>query len=135
MPDGRSNSGKFILALDDELDIVTLIKEGLRKSGFRVSVFTNPVMALEDFKINAKDYSVVISDIRMPDMNGYEFAKRVKTINTEVRVIFMTAFEFDDNEFHRLLPSIKIDAFLQKPFSIKQLKDTVGQQFYRSNEQ
>ena len=135
VPDSHSKAldNKFILALDDESDIVSLIKEALQKFGFRVFVFTNPLMALEHFKLNLKDYSIVISDIRMPEMNGYEFAKRVKEIKTEVKVIFMTAFEFNESEFHRLLPSIKIDGFLQKPFSVKQLKNVIEEHFYRSN--
>ena len=48
----------------------------------------------------------VISDIRMPGMNGYEFVKEVKKINPKVNVLLMTAFEIEDNEFHNILPSI-----------------------------
>ena len=51
-------------------------------------------------------------------MNDYEFLKQVKNINPQVKVIFMTAFDIDDKEFHNVVPSIKVDAFLQKPFSI-----------------
>jgi two-component SAPR family response regulator len=69
---------------------------------------------------------MVLSDIRMPGMNGYEFLKQVKNINLQVKVIFMTAFDIDDKEFYNVLPSIKVDAFLQKPFSIGQLNDQIG---------
>jgi response regulator RpfG family c-di-GMP phosphodiesterase len=51
----------------------------------------------------------------MPEMNGYEFIKRVKEIKPEVKVFFMTAFEIDDIEFTRVLPSIKIDELIKKP--------------------
>lgn len=69
---------------------------------------------------------MVLSDIRMPGMNDYEFLKQVKNINPQVKVIFMTAFDIDDKEFHNVLPSIKVDTFLQKPFSIGQLNDQIG---------
>jgi two-component SAPR family response regulator len=69
---------------------------------------------------------MVLSDIRMPGMNGYEFLKQVKNINPQVKVIFMTAFDIDDKEFYNVLPSIKVDAFLQKPFSIQQLNDVIA---------
>ena len=118
-------NSKFILALDDEFDIVTLVKQGLQKYGFNVFAFTEPLMALEHFKLNIKDYDMVISDIRMPGMNGYEFVKRVKQIKIEVKVILMTAFEIKDMEFYNTLPSVKIDAFVQKPLSINQLRHII----------
>jgi DNA-binding NtrC family response regulator len=119
------NENKYILAVDDDSDIVTLIEQALKTHRFKVSAFTDPVMALEDFKINCKDCSMILSDIRMPGMNGYEFVKKTKEIDKQVKVILMTAFEIDNKEFHNMLPDIKVDAFLQKPFRIQQLKDTI----------
>jgi|SRR6187200_188799 DNA-binding NtrC family response regulator len=118
-------TNKSILAVDDELDIVNLIKQSLDMSGFKVRTFTNALAALEHFKSNSRYYDIVISDIRMPGMNGYEFIKHVKNINPKVKAVLMSAFEINDKEFHNLLPDIKVDAFLQKPFRIQQLKDTI----------
>jgi two-component SAPR family response regulator len=61
-------------------------------------------------------------------MNGNEFVKKVKEIKSEVKVILMSAFEITDREFHQVLQSVTIDAFLQKPFSIKQLEHLIEQQ-------
>jgi len=122
MPDTDNNNHKFVLALDDEFDIVTLIKQALQKYGFNIFAFTDPFMALGHFNLNVKDYSIVISDIRMPGMNGYEFVKKIKQIKTEVKIILMTAFEINDIDLSNHLPTIKIDAFIQKPLSIKQLR-------------
>jgi two-component SAPR family response regulator len=58
-------------------------------------------------------------------MNGYEFVRKIKESNPEVKIMLMSAFEINEKEFHNLLPDIKVDAFLQKPFSIQQLNDTV----------
>jgi DNA-binding NtrC family response regulator len=118
-------TNKSILAVDDELDIVNLMKQSLDMSGFKVRTLTNALAALEHFKSNSRYYDIVISDIRMPGMNGYEFIKHVKNINPKVKAVLMSAFEINDKEFHNLLPDIKVDAFLQKPFRIQQLKDTI----------
>jgi DNA-binding NtrC family response regulator len=120
-----SNNNKSILVVDDENDIVNLIKQSLQINWLKVSAFTDPVMALEDFKVNGQTCSLILSDIRMPGMNGYEFVKKVKKINSKVKVILMTAFEINDKEFHNLLPDVKVDGFLQKPFSIQQLNNVV----------
>ena len=118
-------TNKCILAVDDEVDIVNLIKQSLDMNGFKVCTFTDALASLEHFKSNSRYYDIIISDIRMPGMNGYEFIKHVKNINSKVKVVLMTAFEINDKEFHNLLPDIKVDAFLQKPFSIQQLNDAV----------
>ena len=112
-----------MLVVDDDYDIASFIKIGLERMGLSVSSFTDPSLALEEFSKKPSDYELVISDIRMPDMNGYEFVKQVKKINPKVNVILTTAFEIEDKEFHSILPSIKINGFLQKPFSITQLND------------
>ena len=121
----KNSNNKSILVVDDEHDIVNLVKQSLQINGQKVSAFTDPVMALEDFKVNCKTCSVILSDIRMPGINGYEFVKKAKEIDKQVKVILMSAFEINDKEFHNLLPDIKVDAFLQKPFSIQQLKNVV----------
>jgi DNA-binding NtrC family response regulator len=115
---GNSNT---VLLLDDEFDITSIFKQGLEKVGFEVFAFTDPFLALEHFRINSKRYGLVITDLRMPSMNGYEFTKRVKEIKPGVKIFFMTAFEVNDTDFERILPSIKIDEFIQKPISLKDL--------------
>ncbi len=126
------SGNKAILLLDDESDIVTTTEQLLKKQGFNVFGFTNPEKALEDFQTNSRQYGLVISDIRMPEMNGYEFIKRVKKIKPDVNVFFMTAFDIDDMELNRLLPSIKIDELIEKPISAKNMFNTINK--YIKNE-
>jgi len=111
----------MILLLDDEIDLVAPFKLLLEKQGFSVFGFTEPLLALEHFQINLHKYRLVISDLRMPGMNGFEFIKKIKELKPEVKVFFMTAFELDDIEFKRVLPSVKIDEFIQKPVLAKNL--------------
>jgi response regulator RpfG family c-di-GMP phosphodiesterase len=61
----------------------------------------------------------------MPGMNGYEFIKKVKGIRPEIKVFLMTAFEIDDEEFRRVLKSVKIDEFIQKPISFEELTEII----------
>jgi DNA-binding response OmpR family regulator len=120
-----SNRTNTILLVDDESDITTVLKQGLQKQGFEVFGFTDPLLALEHFQINSRKYGLVISDLRMPGMNGYEFLKRVKEIKPQVPIFLMTAFEIDDKEFRNVLKSVKIDEFIQKPISFKGLTEII----------
>jgi CheY-like chemotaxis protein len=73
---------------------------------------------------------LVLSDVRMPGMPGFEFIRRVREMEPNVKILLMSAFEISDSEFSRALPpAIKIDGFVQKPVSPKELvkiiKDTL----------
>ncbi len=126
--DSNSNgNGKTsILTVDDEYDIVALIKRSLEMDGQRVCTFTDAFAALDHFSSQFEDHhSIDISDIRMPGMNGYEFVKQVKKINPQVKIILMSSFEVKTKEFLNVLPDVKIDACIQKPFSMKMLRNIV----------
>lgn len=123
-------NSKHILVLDDDFDIVSLIKISLQKRRFNVFAFTDPFLALEHFELNSRDYGLVLSDVRMPGMPGFEFVRKVREIEPNVKILLMSAFEISDLEFSRALPSdTKIDGFVQKPVSPKELvrviEDTV----------
>jgi DNA-binding NtrC family response regulator len=122
-----SDKNKYILAVDDDPDIAGLAEQALGRRGFKVSAFTDPIMALEHFKANHKDYRLILSDIRMPGMNGYEFVTHIKKINPKVKVILMSAFDIEEKEFHNVLPDIKVDAFLQKPFPLESLTNVIDE--------
>jgi DNA-binding NtrC family response regulator len=122
-----SSPTKSILAVDDESAILDIIKHSLQRQEFKVCTFTDPFKALSHFNLDStEDYhDKVLSDIRMPGMNGYEFIRKVKESNPKVKVVLMSAFEIQEKEFHNLLPDVKVDGFLQKPFSIQQLNNVV----------
>jgi len=114
-----------LLVVDDDSDIVQVLKLGLLRNRFLVNAFTNPEEALQSFKNNAESYCLVLSDIRMPGLSGIQLARKVKEVNPSVKVVLMTAFEIRDNEFSKVFPSTHVDGFVQKPIGIKDLTDRI----------
>jgi DNA-binding NtrC family response regulator len=108
-----------LLIVDDDPDIVQVLKLGLLKNGFLVDGFTNPEEALQSFKSNANNFCVVVSDLRMPELLGIQLARKLKEVNPGIKVVLMTAFEIRDNEFSKVFPSTSIDGFVQKPLVLE----------------
>jgi DNA-binding NtrC family response regulator len=114
-----------LLIVDDDPDIAHVLKQGLLKKRFLVSAFTRPEEALQSFKSNSKDYCLILSDIRMPELSGIQLARKVKEINPNVKVVLMTSFEIRDNEFSKVFPSMHVDGFVQKPIGINDLTNKI----------
>ena len=90
-------------------------------NGVNVRAFTNPEEALKDFKQNRANYKMVISDVRMSPISGIEFINRVRQIDSNIKVVLMTAFEIEGNQ----LREIHTDAFFNKPIKINELVQVV----------
>ena len=122
-------NNRIVSIVDDELDIAFLFCDALRTiNGIQVFKFTDPILALEHLKINAKDYMLIISDLRMPIINGLQLLKTVKDLNPLIRTILMTAFQIDDSLFQEYTTKRIINGFLQKPVDLKQLLAEVNKQ-------
>jgi DNA-binding NtrC family response regulator len=119
---------RLIGIVDDEFDIVQLYRDALIASGFSVFAFTNPLIAFEHFKVNKKSYVLIISDLRMPGLDGIGLIKKVKNMNPDIRTILVTAFEVDDNIFEQYTGENIIDGFLQKPITLRDLVTEVENQ-------
>ncbi|TLY01201.1 MAG: response regulator, partial [Thaumarchaeota archaeon] len=72
------SDNRKIMVVDDEYDIVHVVRRHLEKWGFSVDTFTNPLFALQMFKDNPDRYSVALLDIRMPELNGIALAKMMQ---------------------------------------------------------
>jgi DNA-binding NtrC family response regulator len=114
-----------LLVVDDDSDIVQVLKLGLLKNKFLVNAFTNPEEALQSFQSNSESYCLMLSDIRMPGLSGMQLARKVKQINSGVKVVLMTSFEIRDSEFSKVFPSTQVDGFVQKPIGIKDLTNKI----------
>ena len=126
-----NKSSKLVAIIDDELDITVIFRDAIRGiRGISIFTFTDPIMALEHFKINRKDYRLIVSDLRMPGINGIELLKRIKELNPLVRTVLMTAFEFNDKLFQQYAEKQIINGFLQKPILLKDLVKEVDNQLH-----
>jgi DNA-binding NtrC family response regulator len=113
----------FVAVIDDEIDLAYLFKDALSQiDGLMVFNFSDPSLALEHFQSNHKNYSVIITDYRMPGMTGLELLEKIKAINPAVTRILMSAFEVNDGLFQECNC---VDKFLQKPISMVNLIDEV----------
>ncbi|MDE1816955.1 MAG: response regulator, partial [Thaumarchaeota archaeon] len=79
-----------ILVVDDEPDITASLKNGLQRKGFEVDVYNDPTDALSNFRPDV--YDLLLIDIRMPKMNGFELYREVKKKSNSVKICFFTAF-------------------------------------------
>jgi DNA-binding NtrC family response regulator len=114
-----------IILVDDEADILTIMKKGL--STHQVMAFSDPRAALNALKNNPTDYCILVTDLRMPGLTGFELAREAKKLNPDILVVVTTAFEINLSEFNSIFPSTRIDSTLKKPFRIVELQSTVTQ--------
>ncbi|TLX66828.1 MAG: response regulator, partial [Thaumarchaeota archaeon] len=98
------SKNRLVAIVDDEADITRLFRDALGVvSGITIFTFTDPIIALEHIMINKTKYVLIISDLRMPGLNGMELIKKVKNMNRLVRTVLMTAFDFDDELFQQYI--------------------------------
>ena len=122
---------KRVLIVDDESDVNLAVRMVLEDNGFLVDSFTDPLLAFESVKGEAGKYELVILDIRMPNMNGFELYKQIKKIDDKVKVCFLTACEMDYEQFRKeLSPALDENCYIQKPIQseilIKRLNTIIG---------
>lgn len=70
---------------------------------------------------HSTEYCLVLSDIRMPEVTGFEIARRIRELNRDVKIVLCSAFEIDLSEFEKVMPHTHVDAFIQKPVSLNTL--------------
>jgi DNA-binding NtrC family response regulator len=122
---------RLVVIVDDERDITVLFRDALQKiKGVSVFTFTDPKIALEHFRTNNAHYVVLLSDFRMPELNGIDLIKKIKDSNPFVRTILMTAFEINDELFKDYIKNEIINAFLQKPILLDTLIKEVSSQLH-----
>jgi len=94
---------------------------GLEDEGFNVDAFTDPILALSNFKPNY--YSLVILDINMPKMNGYDLYKEIRKLDNKVKMCFLTASELYNENLRRQTKEIldEVKHFISKPLTIEDL--------------
>ena len=123
------NKKGLVAVVDDELDIAQLFRDALQTTnGFSIFAFTDPKAAFEHFALNKEDYTLIVSDLRMPSINGMELIKKIKELNPYIRTILMTAFAINDDLFYEYAKKKLINGFLQKPIHLGDLRAEVNNQ-------
>lgn len=113
------------LIVDDDIDSLTVTERSLEHEGFKVHAFSDPLTALRHVQNDCKYCQVLVSDIRMPGLTGFQLVRKVKDLRPEIKVIMMTMFEVNKPEFEAVFPSTPIDGVIRKPFAPSQLVEKI----------
>lgn len=106
--------------VDDEVDILHVLKRGLEINGFQVEGYSSPQEVLVSFK--PSKYDLAILDIRMPGLSGFQLYREMRKIDPTITACFLSAFEVHPNEFKIVFPSMmEVKAIIKKPVSINHL--------------
>src|ERR1041385_956067 len=109
---------ELLMVVDDEQDILQIMRAGLMRYGHKVMTFSDPVLAMKEFELNHCDYKLILTDLRMPSMSGVELAKKARRIDPVVNLLVMTAFELSSYEISKDLPYVRLEDVLKKPISM-----------------
>jgi DNA-binding response OmpR family regulator len=114
-----------ILAVDDEPDLTMLCRMSLEHSGFKVDTFNDPEEALSKFKPGS--YDLIILDIKMPKMDGFELYHKIKKKDNNANICFLTASELYYEEFRKKkYYALDKSMFIRKPIDNEELVKEVN---------
>ena len=115
-----------ILIVDDDHDIALAFEKGLENNGFKVDAFTDPSFALSKFEAGL--YDLLLLDVKMPKMNGFELFGEMVKIDDKVKVCFITAYEVYYQALREVFPALNIECFIRKPIEIADLVEKVREE-------
>jgi DNA-binding NtrC family response regulator len=121
----RNSEKTTILIVDDDIDTLTVTGRSLQYAGFTVHAFADPLIALHHIQKDCKYCQVLVSDVRMPALTGFQLVRKIKDLRPEMKVMLMTMFEVNKPEFEAVFPSTPIDDVIRKPFTSSQLLDKI----------
>jgi len=121
---------KRILIVDDNVDITVTFKTAIEDNNntaltkkIEVHTSNNPVMALSEFKPNF--YDLLLVDINMPHMNGFQLSERILAIDINVRICFMSSAEINRKALREIYPSLSLGCFMKKPMTMDYLLERI----------
>jgi len=125
--DKEKNNKKKILIVDDETDVCLTLKVVLEGNRFKVDTFVDPTLTLENFK--SSRYDLLILDIKMPVVNGFQLYAQMKKIDLNIKALFLTALtdlqEYDAFK-KEVFPKEGQRHFIQKPIENEQIIERVN---------
>jgi two-component SAPR family response regulator len=127
---------KRILIVDDEADVTITLKAGIEESNndpnTRIEVYTsnNPMLTLLEFK--PVFYDLLLVDINMPYMNGFELYEKILAIGINVKVCFMSSAEINREALREIYPAINLGCFIRKPVTVDYLVERIRSELEKS---
>ena len=123
--ENNTNNTKKLMLVDDEADVISVLKVVLEENGFEVDTFEDPIVALKSYRAGV--YDLLILDIKMPGMDGFELYDQIKKIDEDAKVCFLTASEmYYKNSRKEKYCSLDKDLFIQKPIANEDLVEEIN---------
>ena len=123
--DQTAISGKRVLVVDDESDICMVYQIALEDAGYECISYTDPIKALQEFRSNY--YNLILLDIKMPVLNGFELCKKIRQVDKTLHIIFITASEEYYERFRtQHYPELGKINYIQKPIGNDELVQIVN---------
>ena len=126
-----STAPSRLMALDDEADITFTLKLVLEQSGFLVDVFNDPKIASINFKPDY--YDLILLDVKMPEMNGFELYQELKKKDKNVKACFLTASDLYYESLKQEFPKLNVGCFIRKPIDMDDLVKRIDKGLFDSN--
>jgi len=123
------NYWKRILIVDDEADITTTFRVGLEnrnthKNGrIAVQVYNDPRLAISEFQPNI--YDLLLTDINMPFINGFDLSERISNMDINVKICLMSSGELNWDALREIYPTLNLGCFIRKPITLGSLVDRI----------
>jgi DNA-binding NtrC family response regulator len=123
-----------VMVVDRDKDSLTASKEAIELTGLCVHGFSDPVLGLQHVEGGCKECKVLISEVKMPQMTGFQLARRLKELRPEMKIIMTTTFEVNKGEFDAVFPSLQVENVVPKPARPSQLAEMV-KEIYQKEKQ
>ena len=117
---------KHIIIVDDDSDLANLFTDAIKSVGLNAIGFDNPLVTLDYIREHHSEVCLVVTDWRMPQMNGLELTKKVVEIDNEIGVMLMSAYELEEDQ----LREVNKDDYLRKPIHMGQLIETIKREYF-----
>jgi CheY-like chemotaxis protein len=123
--ENNTSNTKKVMIVDDEADVISVLGIVLEENGFEVDTFEDPIVALKSYRAGV--YDLLILDIKMPKMDGFELYDQIKKIDEDAKVCFLTASEmYYKNSRKEKYFSLDKDLFIQKPIANEDLVEEIN---------
>lgn len=116
-----------IMVVDDEIEVANLFRKFIQIHGFNTISFTDSLLALEHYMQNPSFYSLIITDLRMPKLDGIKLAKRIREIDEHIKILLVTAFSLQDLQNNEEFKLAKFSNIIQKPVKMSELGQMINE--------